>query len=257
MGGVALWISRDGTLGKSIYRAKAQPKPKSGHDGPIPLYSNSLFADLSRIKTRIVQEAVASDPALALDIMLDSLAGQLLHGAHSYQMAIEVQAKTIGTDVADELTATSGVQTVEEVMATRFASIPEEGRFEAIRAMMGDDKMALLAGLVAMTVDGTVFSGGSPGQRHHQFEQIARASGVDIAARWKAPIACSKMRHAALIDVLREEVGAPSTENCATLKKKADLAVNVSERLPAGWRPAPMKIGASISALTPWIRTAT
>lgn len=245
VGGVALWISRDGTLGKSVYRAKAEPKPKASHDGPTPLYSNSLFADLSRIKTRIVQEAVASDPALALDIMLDSLAGQLLHGAHSYQMAIEVQAKTIGTEVADELMATSDVQAVEEVMATRFASIPEEGRFEAIRAMTGDDKMALLAGLVAMTVDGTVFSSGSPGQRHHQFEQIARASGVDIAARWKAPIALfDKMRRAALIDVLREEVGAPSAENCATIKKKADLAVNVSERLPAGWLPAPMKIGA-------------
>lgn len=245
VGGVALWISRDGTLGKSIYRAKAEPKPKSSHDGPAPLYSNALFADLSRIKTRIVQEAVAADPALALDIMLDSLAGQLLHGAHSYQMAAEVQAKMVPTDVADELMATSDVQAVEEVMATRFASIPEEGRFDAIRAMSGDDKMALLAGLVAMTVDGTVFSGGSPGQRHHQFEQIARASGVDIAARWKAPIALfDKMRRAALIDVLREEVGAPSAENCATIKKKADLAVNVSERLPAGWLPAPMKIGA-------------
>jgi ParB family chromosome partitioning protein len=53
-----------------------------------------------------------------------------------------------------------------------------------------------------------------------------------------------KMRRAALIDVLREEVGAPSAENCATIKKKADLAVNVSERLSARWLPAPMRIGA-------------
>src|SRR3546814_6641683 len=49
--------------------------------------------------------------------MLDSLAGQLLHGAHSYQMALEVQAKTVATDVADELMATSDVRPVEEVMA--------------------------------------------------------------------------------------------------------------------------------------------
>jgi ParB family chromosome partitioning protein len=84
VGGVALWISHDGSLGKSFYRAKAEAKPKTSHDGPAPLYSNSLFADLSRIKTQIVQEAVAGDPALALDIMVDSLAGQLLHGAHSY-----------------------------------------------------------------------------------------------------------------------------------------------------------------------------
>jgi len=245
VGGVALWVSQDGSLGKSIYRAKAEPKPKATSDGPAPLYSNSLFADLSRIKTQIVQEAVAADPALALDIMLDSLAGQLLHGAHSFQMALEVQAKTVATDVPDELMATSDVRPVEERMATRFASVPAEGRFEAIRSMAGDDKMALLAGLVAMMVDGTVFAGGSPGQRHHHFEQIARESGVDIAARWSAPIGLfDKMRRAAMIDLLRAECGAPSAENCASIKKKADLAVNVSGRLPVGWLPAPMQIGA-------------
>ena len=245
IGGVALWISQDGTLGKSFYRAKAEPKPKGTSTGPTPLYSNSLFADLSRIKTQIVQEAVAADPALALDLVLDSLAGQLLHGAHSFQMALEVQAKTVATDVPDELMATSDVRPVEETMATRFASIPAEGRFEAIRSMEADDKMALLAGLVAMTVDGTVFAGGSPGTRHHHFEQIARASGVDIAARWSAPIGLfDKMRRAAMIDLLREECGVPSAENCASIKKKADLAVNVSGRLPGNWLPAPMKIGA-------------
>ena len=47
-----------------------------------------------------------------------------------------------------------------------------------------------------------------------------------------------------MIDLLREEVGAPSAENCASIKKKADLAANVSGRLPANWLPAPMKIGA-------------
>src|SRR3546814_4677641 len=64
-----------------FYRAKAEPRAKgSGIDGPAPLYGNSLFADLTRIKTQIVQEGVASNPALALDVLLDSLAGQLLHG---------------------------------------------------------------------------------------------------------------------------------------------------------------------------------
>src|SRR3546814_4402735 len=63
--------------------------------------------------------------------------------------------------------------------------------------------------------------------------------------RWAAPIGLfDKMRRAAMIDLLREEAGAPSAENCATIKKKADLAVNVSERLPADWLPAPMRIGA-------------
>src|SRR3546814_20032289 len=74
---------------------------------------------------------------------------------------------------------------------------------------------------------------------------LARATGVDIAARWTAPIALfDKMRRAAMIDLLREECGASSAENCPTIKKKGDLAVNVSGRLPGGWLPAPMKLGA-------------
>ncbi|WP_235037778.1 MULTISPECIES: hypothetical protein [unclassified Novosphingobium] len=105
--------------------------------------------------------------------------------------------------------------------------------------------MTLLAGLVAMMVDGTVFAGGCPSDRHHQFEQIAKASAVDIADRWSAPIAVfDRMKRASLVTLLREEVGDASADNCATIKKKADLAVNVSGRLPGNWLPSPMRIGA-------------
>src|SRR3546814_3467406 len=101
-------------------------------------------------------------------------------------MALEFQAKAVPTDVPDELMATSDVRPVEETMATRFASLPIEGRFDAIRSMDGDDKMALLAGLVATMVDGTVFAGGSPGERHRHFEQIAKAAEVDVSSRWRS-----------------------------------------------------------------------
>src|SRR3546814_9129131 len=47
VGGVALWVSHDGSLGKSFYRAKAEAKPKASSGEPQPLYSNSLFADLT------------------------------------------------------------------------------------------------------------------------------------------------------------------------------------------------------------------
>ncbi|MBB4642597.1 ParB/RepB/Spo0J family partition protein [Rhizorhapis suberifaciens] len=254
VGGVALWISRDGSVAQRIYRAKAEraSKVSSVSDGPAPLYPNSLIADLTRIKTQIVQEAVAANPVLALDVLLDSLSGQLLHGAHSYRLALELKAEAVATDVPDEMMATSDVRPVEEVMATRFASLPTEGRFEAIRAMTTDDKMALLAGLVAMMVDGTVFAGGSPSDRHHQFEQIAKASEVEIADRWSAPIAVfDRMKRASLITLLRQETGDASAENCATIKKKADLAVNVSGRLPGKWLPEPMRIGAFAKAEMP------
>src|SRR3546814_1695040 len=92
-------------------------------------------------------------------------------------MALEVQAKAVPTDVPDELMATSDVRPVEETMATRFASLPIEGRFDAIRSMDGDDKMALLAGLVATMVDGTVFAGGSRSEEHtSELQSLMRSS---------------------------------------------------------------------------------
>src|SRR3546814_14509973 len=103
-------------------------------------------------------------------------------------MALEVQAKAVPTDVPDELMATSDVRPVEETMATRFASLPIEGRFDAIRSMAGDDKMALLAGLVATMVDGTVFAGGSPCERHRHFEQLPKAEDGDVSSPWIPPM---------------------------------------------------------------------
>src|SRR3546814_9747312 len=94
--------------------------------------------------------------------------------------------------------------------------------------MDGDDKMALLAGLVATMVDGTVFSGGSPGERHRHFEQIAKAAEVDVSSLWTAPIAVvDRMTRPALITLLRAQVVDASASNCATLTWTADLAVHI------------------------------
>lgn len=246
VGGVALWVSYDGSLGTRFYRAKAEPRTKTGAGiGPAPIIPNTLFADLTRIKTQIVQEAVAANPELAMDVLLDCLAGQLLQNQPSYDQALDFRASSVVTTVPDDLVATSDVRPVQEAVATRFADLPSEGRFEAIRSMDVDDKLALLGGLVATMLDGTVFAGGTPGQRHHHFEQIAKAAEVDVASRWTAPIGLfDRMKRAGLVALLRQERGDPSADNCASIKKKADLAVNVHARLDGDWLPEPMRVGA-------------
>src|SRR3546814_18246084 len=46
IGGVALWVSRDGSLGQRVYRAKAEPRAEgSGIAGPAPPYGNSLLGE--------------------------------------------------------------------------------------------------------------------------------------------------------------------------------------------------------------------
>jgi ParB family chromosome partitioning protein len=246
VGGVALWVMHDGRVGTRFYRAKAERTAKADTiSAPAPIYPGTLFSDLTRIKTQIVQEAVAANPELALDVLLDCLSGQLLHNEGSYQNALEVRASAINTAVPPEMMSGSDVQPIADSMAARFADLPTEGRFGAIREMDVDDKLALLGGLVAMMLDGTVFAGGSPGARHHHFEQIAKAAEVNIAGRWSPPIALfDRMKRAGLVALLRQEKGDASADNCATIKKKADLAVNVHGRLDGDWVPEPMKVGA-------------
>lgn len=64
-------------------------------------------------------------------------------------------------------------------MAEPFAALAVKGRFEALREMPSDDKRTLLAGLVAVMVDGRVASGTSPSQRHGHVSMDRLARNLD------------------------------------------------------------------------------
>ena len=204
------------------------------------------------LKELVKRKKIANSDPFPIELRTKAEAIELSYAENAARedMLGQVAKTVLYVEMRDRPTAVltqraGGGRPVEEMMASRFASLPTEGRFEAIRAMAGDDKMALLAGLVAVMLDGTVFAGGWPSERHHHFEQIAKASGVNIAERWTAPIALfDRMKRASLITLLRQETGDASADNCATIKKKADLAVNVSGRLPGNWLPDPLRIGA-------------
>ncbi|WP_204278705.1 hypothetical protein, partial [Enterobacter hormaechei] len=80
--------------------------------------------------------------------------------------------------------SSSSIERVEPQLVERFGDIPADARFATIRAMEQADKMQLLAGLVAITLNGTVFDNGGTGSRQQSADEYAEAAGLDLGAVW-------------------------------------------------------------------------
>lgn len=240
--GAVAYIDYHGALDVRYIRLRSEDGDE-GSDRPKAVegpYSKALIEQLSGIRTLALQQAVAADPALALDILLDTMAAQLLHGSYSYRLAASVSPIRHAPAIDDELMSGSRIARVADAMAQQFAIVPEEGRFAVIRDMAFADKMQLLAGLVAITIDATQHNGGGDEPRLRTADLYAEAAGLNMADVW-AP-GCemfTRMKKGALLAILAEACGPNAAENCAKMKRN-DLAVAVAERLPAGWMPTPI-----------------
>ena len=185
-----LFVGHGGEIEAKAIRTKRASKPTAtGAAGQKPDYSGAMIETLSRIKTLAVQEAVAGNPALALDILLDCLAGQIVHDDPAYHSPLSLRLEGFNAAVPGEMMAGCDIAGVAELGAADFALLPERDRFAFIRAIDAEAKGRLLALLVASQINGGQASGTRRDTRHRRFERIAAASGIDIAAKWQAPIA--------------------------------------------------------------------
>ena len=97
--------------------------------------------------------------------------------------------------------------------------------------------------LVAGQINGTLSSGTRPDRRHGRFAQIAAASGVNLAAKWEAPVAFyDRLKKPVILKIMAEELGASAADNCAKMKK-GDLAKAAAERMAGrGWLPPALRV---------------
>ena len=239
-----LFIGNGGAVEAKAIRAKRVKA--SGNDttpAEKPDYSGAVIETLSRIKTLAVQEAVATNPALALDILLDCLVSQSIHNEPSYQSPLSLRLEGFNAFVPDEMMTQSTIAPVGEMGAANFAAVPQRDRFAAIRAMDADTKGRLLALLVAGQINGTLASGTRPDRRHGRFVQIAAATGIDIARKWEAPVAFyDRLKKPVILKIMAEELGASAADNCAKMKM-GDLAKAATKRMAGrGWLPPALRI---------------
>lgn len=241
---VVLFVGHGGEIEAKAIRTKRLAKEGSG-DAPAikPDYSGAMVETLTRIKTRAVQEAVATNPALALDILLDCLVGQGIHREPSYYSPLSLRLEGFNASVPDDMMTMAEIASVDEIGGSDFAALPEVNRFAAIQAMDADAKGRLLALLVARQIDGGQSSGMRRDRRHQRFDQIAFASGVDMVAKWQAPVAFyDRLKKPVIAKIMTEVLGKPAADNCAKMKK-GELAIAAADRMAGrGWLPPALKI---------------
>jgi ParB family transcriptional regulator, chromosome partitioning protein len=241
---VLLYIGNGGSIeAKAIRTKRAAKAPAHGIPAQKSDYSGAMIETLSRIKTLAVQQAVASNPALALDILLDCLVSQIVHDEPGYDSPLSLRLERINVEVPDEMMTMSSIASVDDIAATDFAAIPEHERFAAIQAMDADAKGRLLAFLVASQINGGQAPGTLRDTRHHRFDRIAYAAGIDVANSWQAPVAFyDRLQKPAILKIMAETLGQAAADNCAKMKKH-DLAVAAAERMAGrGWLPQPLRI---------------
>lgn len=241
---MVLFVGNGGEVEAKAIRTKRIAKGGSG-DAPAikPDYSGAMIETLSKIKTLAVQEAVATNPALAFDILLDCLVGQGIHREPSYYSPLSLRLEGFNAAVPDDMMTMAAIASVDEIGGSDFAAMPEVDRFAAIRAMDADAKGRLLALLVARQINGGETSGSRRDRRHQRFDQIAFASGVDMVAKWQAPVAFyDRLKKPVIAKIMTEVLGKPTADNCAKMKK-GELAAAAAERMAGrGWLPPALLI---------------
>ncbi|MEP7348497.1 MAG: ParB/RepB/Spo0J family partition protein [Sphingorhabdus sp.] len=241
---ILLFVGNNGEIEAKAIRTKRMAKGGTG-DAPTikPDYSGAMIETLSKVKTLAVQEAVATNPALALDILLDCLVGRIVHGEPCYQSPLSLRLEGFNAAVPDDMMTMADITSVDEIGGSDFAAIPEVNRFAAIQAMDADAKAKLLALLVATQINGGQSASSRRDTRHHRFDRIAFASGVDMATKWQAPVAFyDRLTKPVILKIMAEELGQPAANNCAKMKK-SELAVTAAERMTGrGWLPKPLRV---------------
>ena len=241
---MVLFVGSGGEVEAKAIRTKRMARGGSGDTPAIkPDCSGAMIETLSKIKTLAVQEAVATNPALALDILLDCLVGQGIHREPSYYSPLSLRLEGFNAAVPDDMMTMAEIASVDEIGGSDFAAMPEVNRFAAIQAMDADAKGRLLALLVARQINGGEPSGSRRDRRHQRFDQIAFASGVDMTAKWQAPVAFyDRLKKPVIAKIMTEVLGKATADNCAKMKK-GDLAAAAAERMAGrGWLPPALVI---------------
>ncbi len=239
-----LFVGHGGEIEAKAIRTKRIAQGGGGDTPTIkPDYSAAMIETLSKIKTLAVQEAVATNPALALDILLDCLVGQGIHREPFYYSPLSLRLEGFNAAVPDDMMTLADIASVDEIGGSDLAAMPEVNRFAAIQAMDADAKGRLLALLVARQINGGETSGSRRDRRHQRFDQIAFASGVDMVAKWQAPVAFyDRLKKPVIAKIMAEVLGKPAADNCAKMKK-GDLAAAAAERMAGrGWLPPALVI---------------
>lgn len=120
-----LFVGHGGEVEAKAIRTKRVAREGNGGAPAIkPDYSGAMIETLSKIKTLAVQEAVATNPSLALDILLDCLVGQGIHSEPSYYSPLSLRLEGFNAGVPDDMMTLADIAPVDEIGGSTRSPLP-------------------------------------------------------------------------------------------------------------------------------------
>ena len=247
--GMILVLSRDGTpVLQPVFYGERQAEPDEGDSG-IEVVAGEEGSDKRRttLSKRLVDELamqrrdvlalhVASDPGLALDVMVFTLADADTHDWRA-RAATTLRAPLpagpiIGFEAKDAPASSALAELRSNLDESWRAGTDATSRFDLFRALSDDSRAAWLGYVVARSLEASL---NMAGERQLPFQDhLGRLIGIDMAQWWR-PTATNyfdRVSKQVILDALTD-VGGPELSSRFAAVKKGDLAMS-AERVFAG-----------------------
>jgi ParB family chromosome partitioning protein len=247
--GMVLVLSRDGTpVLQPVFYGERQAEPAKADDG-IEVVAGEEGSDKRRttLSKRLVDELamqrrdvlalhVASDPGLALDVVVFTLADADTHDWRA-RAATTLRAPLpagpiIGFEAKDAPASSALAELRSSLDESWRAGTDATSRFDLYRALPDDARAAWLGYVVARSLEASL---NMAGERQLPFQDhLGRLIGIDMAQWWRPTAAnyFDRVSKQVILDALTDVGGLELSSRFAAVKK-GDLAMS-AERVFAG-----------------------
>ena len=247
--GMILVLSRDGTpVLQPVFYGERQAEPaeadsgievvagEEGSDKRRTTLSKRLVDELAMQRRDVLALHVASDPGLALDIMVFTLADADTHDWRS-RAATTLRAPLptgpiIGFEAKDAPASSALAELRSNLDESWRAGTDATSRFDLFRALSDDSRAAWLGYVVARSLEAGL---NMTGERQLPFQDhLGSLIGIDIAQWWRPTAAnyFDRVSKQVILDALTDVGGLELSSRFASVKK-GDLAMS-AERVFAG-----------------------
>ncbi|WP_062345289.1 ParB/RepB/Spo0J family partition protein [Novosphingobium sp. CCH12-A3] len=247
--GMILVLSRDGTpvLQPVFYgERKAEPAEadsgievvpaEDGSDKRRTTLSKRLVDELAMQRRDVLALHIASDPGLALDVMVFSLADADAHDwrarAATTLCAPVPAGPIIGFEAKDAPASSALAELRSSLDESWRAGTDATSRFDLFRALSDDSRAAWLGYVVARSLEASL---NMTGERQLPFQDhLGSLIGIDMAQWWRPTAAnyFDRVSKQVILDALTDIGGLELSSRFASVKK-GDLAMS-AERVFAG-----------------------